>query len=341
MQRIIPWIAAGILLAAAPAGTADELVDGIAAQIGEDVVLLSDVMAAIGDVEQRMRAEGAPEIDIAKLRAMGLERMIEQKMVESEVRRMELYASDREVDDTIETIANDNGLSVSQLEANVRSEGLSFPEYREAIKNKIEYQKVVQISLLPKVQIEENEVRRLYDERYSDQPVGGEQVHLRQLMVPVREGVDANAACVEVRAAAQRIAGGEAFEAVASEVSVISPRQGGDIGWLHVGSLAPWMAELVAKLEPGGVSEVRQQSFGCNLLKLVERRAFERITYEKAEESLYLEIQNVKMDEAFVDWMNELRKHTYIKRRGYFANAAEFDDVTPNSGAPEAGQLFQ
>ena len=171
--------------------------------------------------------------------------------------------------------------------------------------------------------------------------MGGEQVHLRQLMVPVRQGVDANTACVEVEAAAERIAGGDAFEAVASEVSVISPRQGGDIGWLHVGSLAPWMAELISKLEPGGVSEVNQQPFGCNLLKLVERRAFERITYDKAEENLYLEIQSSKMDEEFVNWMNQLREHTYIKRRGYFADAAKLDDVTPNSENSDPGPLFR
>ena len=41
------------------------------------------------------------------------------------------------------------------------------------------------------------------------------------------------------------------------------------------------MAELVADLEPGGISAVSSQAFGCNLLKVVERRAFERMTYEK------------------------------------------------------------
>jgi parvulin-like peptidyl-prolyl isomerase len=199
----------------------------------------------------------------------------------------------------------------------------------------------VQISLLPKIQIEKEEIRRLYDERYSNQPDEGELVHLRQLMVPIREGVDANAACAEVRAAAELIAGGEAFEAVASKVSVIAPRQGGDIGWLHVESLAPWMAELVAKLEPGGVSGVSQQSFGCCLLKLVERRAFERMTYEKAEESLYLELRQAKMEQEFVTWMDELRENTYIKRRGYFADAATLDTATPESADSEAGPLIR
>ena len=341
MQRIFPWIAAGILLAAGPARTTEELVDGIVAQVGDEVVLLSEVVEAIADVEQRMRAEGAPETDIAKLRAAGLERMIEQKMIENEVRRMELYASDNEVDEAIELKAKEIGISVSQLAESVRAEGLTFEAYRAAYKDQIEYQKVVQISLLPKIQIEEEEMRQLYNQRYSDQPDGGELVHVRQLMVPIRDGVDANAACAEVKAAAELIAGGEAFEAVALKVSVISPSKGGDIGWLHVESLAPWMAQLVAKLEPGDVSDVSQQAFGCSLLKLVERRAFERMTFEKAEESLFMEIRQAKMEQEYTSWMNEIRERTYIKRRGYFADAAELDPATPDSEDSEAEPLIR
>jgi peptidyl-prolyl cis-trans isomerase SurA len=317
------------------------MVDGIAAQVGEEVVLFSEVIDATADVEKRMRADGAPESDIARLRAAGLERMIEQKMIGNEVRRMELYASDREVDEAIALKAEEIGISVSELEESVRAEGLPFEEYREAFKSQIEYQKVVQISLMPKIQIEEEEMRRLYDQRYSDQRDAGEMIHLRQLMVPVSEVVDANTACAEVQAAAELIAGGEAFEVVAAEISVIAPRNGGDVGWLHVDSLAPWMAELVANLGPGGISKVSQQSFGCSLLKVVERRAFERMTYEKAEESLFMELRQAKMEQEFVKWMDELRDHTYIKRRGYFADAATLDPTAPQSADSETDPLIR
>jgi peptidyl-prolyl cis-trans isomerase SurA len=341
MQRIFPWIAAGVLFVAGTAQTAEEMVDGIVAQVGEEVVLFSEVMDAIGDVEKRMRADGAAESDIAKLQAAGLERMIEQKMIANEVDRMELYASDREVDEAIELKAQEIGITVAELRDSVESEGLPFDKYREAYKGQIEYQKVVQISLMPKIQIDEQELRRRYDQRYSDQPDAGELIHLRQLMVPISKEVDASAACAEVKAAAELIAGGEAFEAVASKVSVIAPQKGGDIGWLHVESLAPWMAELVADLEPGGISAVSSQAFGCNLLKVVERRAFERMTYEKAEDNLYMELRQEKMEQEFIKWMNELREHTYIKRRGYFADAAVLDTGLPESAGSGTDPLIR
>jgi parvulin-like peptidyl-prolyl isomerase len=144
-----------------------------------------------------------------------------------------------------------------------------------------------------------------------------------------------------VTAAAARIAAGEAFEAVAAEISVIAPEQGGDIGWVHASSLASWMAKLVATLEPGEVSPVNRQPFGCNLLKLVEKRAFERVSYEMAEQQLYREVQQMMIEAEFVTWMEELRERTYIQRYGYFAAAATLDTTTADSADAEQDALFQ
>jgi parvulin-like peptidyl-prolyl isomerase len=267
--------------------------------------------------------------------------MIEDQLIRNEIRRMELYASDNEIDETIAMIASDNGLTPEQLEESVVTKNMDFEDYREQIKEKIEHQKVIRIALMSKVEVEEAAVRRLYDQRFKDQPTGGSQVHLRQILVPVDENKDADAACAEVSAAAERIAAGETFEVVASEVSVAAPAQGGDIGWLHSSSLAAWMAKLVAKLEPGEISPVNQQPFGCNLLKLVERRAFERISYEMAQPQLYGEIQQMMMESEFVVWMEELRERTYIQRYGYFADAAKLDTTAADPTDIEKDALFQ
>jgi len=341
MRRIFPWIAAGALLAASTASPDEMLVDGIAAQVGEDVVLFSEVIGMVAEREKQLRAAGFGDEQIAMLRAQGLERMIEDKLIRSEVKRIEAYASDEEVDGAIAMLARDNGITPEELEKSVRARNMNFEDYREQIKEKIEYKRVIEVALLSRIEIEEAAVRRLYDQRFKDQPEGGNQVHLRQLLVPVGPDKDADAACAEVSAAAERIAAGETFEAVASEVSVTAPEQGGDIGWLHESSLAAWMAELVAELESGEISAVNRQPFGCNLLKLVEKRAFERISYEMAQPRLYLEIQQMMMESEFAVWMEQLRKHTYIQRYGYFADAAKLDATVDNSVDTEKDALFQ
>ena len=68
------------------------------AQVGRNVVLYSEVLAKVADMEARLVEAGAPQSEIFKLRADGLERMIEEKILESEVERLELRATDSEID---------------------------------------------------------------------------------------------------------------------------------------------------------------------------------------------------------------------------------------------------
>jgi len=345
MRRLSPWLLAGLLITViAEPGSAragEELVDGIAAQVGNQIVLVSEVLAKVADTEHRMVEAGAPQSEIYKLRADGLERMIEQKIIENEVQRLELRASDAEIDQVISALASENNITLAQLADSVQSQGMTMEEYRAEIRSKVEQRKVMTQALQPKVNIEEQELRDLYVARFADQPTGGMQVHLRHILITVEPGREISIACDETEAAAARIRDGEPFEVVASEVSAVSPESGGDIGWVHADSLARWMSDLVKDLKPGEVSQISRQPFGCNILKLVERKQYEPITFEQARPSLEQALYAQKIEAEYTTWMDELRKHTYIKRRGYFADAASFDLETDSEDSEVGKSLFQ
>jgi peptidyl-prolyl cis-trans isomerase SurA len=340
MKRIITGWVAGLVMTASFTCLADEFIDGIAAQVGEEIVLFSEVMEAVAEIERRMIDAGMPDSEIAKLRAQGLERMIEEKIVRSEVRRMELFASESEISGAIGMIAEDNSITTEQLIESITAKGLSYQEYRESLRLKLEHQKVIQAALLPRVVIDESDIQRIYDERFGDQPESGIQFHLRQLLVPAPTDKEMDSACAQVHEAAKRIAKGESFEQVASEISVVSPEMGGDIGWLHEKTLSSWMSALIDPLEPGGISPVSQQPFGCTILKLVERTAFEPITFAQAEGRLYQELEQIRLEEEFIEWMNELRETIYIKRRGFFAEAAQLTKPANQASDPAQGSPF-
>jgi len=319
------FFALAVVLGLAAHARADEmLADGIAAQVGNDIVLVSEVMQHVGPIEAKMRAADLPAVEIAKLRAAGLEKLIEMRLIEQIVRRAELFASDDEIDQTIDAIARDNGITREQLERSVVAQGITFEQYRSQLKAEIERRKVIGTMVASKVQVEESEVRARYAERFSDQPASGTTVHLRQILVTFGAvlSADEKAACVPVRQARDRIQGGEAFEKVASEISEVASAQGGDIGWLHIDSLASWMSEVVAQLKDGETSDVIELPFGCSLLKLVERREFKPISYEEARERLRIEVYEQHIEKEFRRWMEELRAQTFIERKGHFADAA-------------------
>jgi peptidyl-prolyl cis-trans isomerase SurA len=319
----------------APAGADEMLADGIAAQVGTEIVLYSEVVEVVAPTERQMRAAGAPKSEIAKLRAEGLETMIEWRLIEKVVREAELFATDEEVDRTIELIAQENGLSVGQLKKSLTSQGMSFDEYRGEIKRELERRKVVNALVASRVHVEEEEVQTLYKERYADQPEGGTTVHLRQMLVPAGEeaGRSVDESCTLVEELRARVAAGEPFDELAYRNSAAAPQRGGDIGWLHQDSMAGWMLDLIEPLEAGQSSDVVRMPFGCTFIELVERREYEPISYEKAKPQLQNEVFDQKVAQEYRTWMEELRAHTFIERRGYFADAAQFG--RPGSGSRE------
>ena len=321
----LEWIALAVAIAVVSGASADEITaDGIAAQVGNDIVLVSEVMERVAPMEARMRQQNAPAIEIAKLRAAGLEKLIEARLIDQIVERGELYATDEEISRTVESIATENGLTVEQLKQSVVAQGLTLEEYNDEIKTGIEHQKVIRGVVASKITVEEHEVRALYSERYSDQPRGGEIVHLRQILMTFGTVAPENRAsiCKSVHNAKKRIDAGEAFEKVASEVSEVAPAEGGDIGWLHSDSVASWMTSVVDPLGDGQMTDVIELPFGCSLLKLVERREYEPVSYEDVQEELSLQVYQTHLEEEFHKWMEVLRERTYIERKGHFADAA-------------------
>jgi peptidyl-prolyl cis-trans isomerase SurA len=317
---LVPILLAG---AASPAPAAEQLVDGIAAQVGGEVVLISEVMTLVESNERRMRAGGAPAAEIFKLRANGLEQMIERRLIEKVVRERELYASDEELDEAIGSIAAENNISLDQVQASVEAHGLDYEDYREEMKRQIEHQKVVSMIVGASVRVEEEEVQELYQERFSSQPDGGALVHLRQILVThgKQSARTQEDACQIVAEARVRIVAGESFSEVASEVSEVAPTRGGDIGAVHEDTVAPWMAKMLSQLEDGQVSQVEALPFGCTVLELVERREYTPVDFETARPRLEQELFERELDREFRKWIEEVREHTYIERKGHFSDS--------------------
>jgi len=306
--------------AADPAAATEKLVEGIAAQVGNDIVLVSEVMEMSAPVEERMRQAGAPEAEIQRVRDDALERLIEGKLLTSVVERLELAAEREEIDAAIGAIAEDNGLTPDELYKSIQSHGLTVDEYRKKIQGEIERSKVVNAMVRSRVEVSQEEIQKMYDDRFAKQPSGGEEVYLRHIVVRVggpdaRSGADA---CARIEEARAEIETGTEFQQVARRVTEMNPDREGDLGWIHHDELAAWMEGAIEKLAPGQLSATIEMPFGCNLLQLVDRRPFKRITFEEAQAQLRNVIFQEKTEAEYVKWIDVLRKQTHVEKKGAF-----------------------
>ena len=312
-----------VLLHSTVAGAEEILVDGIAAQVGDQLVLASEIEEIARPVIERMRTAGVPENQILQMRKDALERLIEARLIDLVVRQLEFLASTTEIDNAIESIASDTGLSLAELTESVAGYGLTFEDYRLKIKSEIERDKVLSSMVRSKIQITESEVVDIYNDRYGDQPEGGEEVHLRHIMVGADPAnpMSRASACQRIASAREQILRGEKnFAEAALQISDANREAGGDLGWIHLEDLAGWMAsDLLTMNEANPISRVIDMPFGCNLLELVERRTFQPIRLEDARPHIERELFRQKNDEEYTRWVDTLREQTFIERKGIYA----------------------
>lgn len=328
--------------AAAPAGAPDdagasgepELVDGIAAQVGTDVVLISDVERLAAPLERSFREQGATEADLEQLRAEMLDRLIERKLIAGMARRAEIEATDIEIDEAIAAVARENQIDVDQLRESVVAQGLPWEAYRRRIADEIVQQKVVGGMIRSRISVDESEIRAVYEERFANQPTSGEELHLQHIAVGASDAEESSkrAACNRVNAAYARVQRGEDFMAVAREVSEGTP----DLGWVHRSSLAPWMAAEIDSMQPGQISRVLELPVGCAVLRLVDRREVQPVTYEQAANRIQAALYEQKFQEEYTRFIDRLREQTYIEKKGVFRSAAGDRSV---SSAPETTRV--
>lgn len=105
------------------------------------------------------------------------------------------------------------------------------------------------------------------------------------------------------------------FAALAREHSQDgSAKQGGDLGWASPGRYVPEFEEVLARLEPGGVSEPVVTRFGVHLIQLQERREA-RLTPREQRDMVRDTVRERKFEEAYASWAQELRARAYVEYR--------------------------
>ena len=331
MRSVTPLL---LLALAAGAASAEQLADGIAAQVGSDIVLVSEVMEAAAPGAARARAAGAGPEELRELHAEVLEQMIERALIRQVVKRAEIGATDAEVDEAIAGIARENGITQEQIQKSVEAQGMPYAVYRERIRGEIEHSKVLNDVVAARVRVSDEELRTLYDEGLAKYPQGGEELDLR-LIVVTPKGDKPGAkeeACAKVAAARARVVAGEPFDAVAREVSESNPESGGAQGWVHESQLARWMRPAVQSLQPGGLSELVESDFGCGVVLVEDRRAFVPLGFEEAKPRLHQRVAEQRMAEEYARFIEKLRAQTYVEKKGVFAGAG--------SAAPPSGEGF-
>jgi peptidyl-prolyl cis-trans isomerase SurA len=216
-----------------------------------------------------------------------------------------------------------NLATLEELETDVEKQGLNYEDFKDQIRRNLLMREVIGREVGSRIQLSREDARKYYEAHKKEFESPG-MVRLGQILVstekrkPEEAEKRANDAFAELKA-------GQRFADIAKKYSDgPSAEQGGDVGFMKEGSLAPDVAAVVAKLDLNEFSNPMQTKYGYIILKILERYSSGIPKFEEVEQRVNEVLYDQRMQPDLRDYLKQLRKESYIyKAPGYVDSGEE------------------
>jgi peptidyl-prolyl cis-trans isomerase SurA len=141
------------------------------------------------------------------------------------------------------------------------------------------------------------------------------QTRARHILLKVNELVSEAEARRKLVGLKERLDNGADFAELARQHSNdLSAAKGGDLGWMYQGDTVPDFEKAMDALKINQISEPVQSPFGFHLIQVQERRT-EDATAERQRLTARQVLRERKSDEAYQDWVRQMRDRAYVEYR--------------------------
>jgi peptidyl-prolyl cis-trans isomerase SurA len=158
-------------------------------------------------------------------------------------------------------------------------------------------------------------VIKLNERRGGGAAASVEQTHARHILVKTSEIVSEADARRKLNNLRERIVNGADFGELAKLNSDdASSIKGGDLGWIYRGDTVPEFERVMNGLSAGQLSEPFASPFGWHLMQVLERRQTD-VSGERKRQEARLVLRERKADEAYQEWLRQLRDRAFVEYR--------------------------
>ena len=281
------------------------LQDRIVAIVNSELIMLSDVQREFGAEQERLSrthrgTDLAQRLKTAEY--MALTKLIERKLQLQEAKAKKVEVSDIEVKQAIE-----------QMKRQGTSLNPTNPSDLQAVHDQIVLMRVADQHIRGNIMVGDSELKRYYQEHH-DRFALAEEYELSQILIRPRSSDGLADALTKARRAMNDLKRGDKFEDVAREYSDgDNALQGGRLGVVRQGELIPIIDQAIARLVPGGISDIIESPEGVQILRMDDRRPKRFRKYEEVRRELQDLVYQQKSEDMFQAWLVQLKNKSYIE----------------------------
>ncbi len=297
-------------------GPDDIIADRIVAVVNNDAITLAEVQESVVAFRQENRGQSSLSDD--ELSRQFLTRLIDTRLQLQEAEREKILVEDAEVEEELaDRMKRFGATTKEQMEALVKSQGLTLDQVRKRVREAVRVAKVVRRKVTLRVSVTDAEIDQYLAENRAKLETGLS-YHARHILVTPAGNTDAEWEAARIRAEllAEQLRRGADFAELAKEHSQdASARSGGDLGTLKRGELAPEIEAVILALEPSELSRPYRSSLGYHLFRLESKELLEGEGLVRARLQIREILFRQKYEARLDAWLKEIKQRAIIEVR--------------------------
>jgi len=309
------YLASGAVAKAVAANETTVKVDGVAAYANAHVITYSDVLGASRELQQMVSLRRTGDEANTLYRRI-LDDLINRKlMLDAYEDQKEIKIPDAMFDERAESVIREmfKGDRTAFLKA-LGEDGLTETIWRAQIREQMVVSAMRNLRVDSRVQVSPLAVRERYEK---DPSLFTEPAKVKFSMMVIAKGdSDATKATQKEKldAALAALAEGTDFADVAKRYSEDAmAEKGGERDWIEPDMLRQELHDLVEKSAPGEVSEVLEIGPHYSLVKVQDRRAASRVSFEDAYARIERELRQEMSQRITEEWTTRLRRDSFVQ----------------------------
>jgi len=339
------------LLAQTQTNANDTVVEEIIARVNNSIITRADLRKA----RQELYAEAQQQSNTAQAEQQAKEHekdllrdLIDQQLLLNKAQELGITADTELVKKLDELRKQMHADSMEDMEKAAESQGISFEDFKQNLKNNILTQRVIGQEVGGHINVSNAEIQQYYDQHKSelDRP---EQVRLSEILIStqssnaVKNNKGENAlpdtpspeVVAQAKAKADQVyemlkKGGN-FEDLAKKYSNGPTSSiGGDLEYFKRGTLSKDLETKVFSMDTGQYTEPVRTNQGFVILKVTEHQKPGIPPLKDVENQIQEQIYVTKMQPALRDYLTKLREDAYIDiKPGYLDTGASPNQTQP------------
>lgn len=251
-----------------------------------------------------------------------LEKIIDDILIQKAVQESGVSVTPAQVEQMIEVIAAQNGLTYGQFLDALDYQGITLEAFSQQLAEQMIMGGVREYVIGHSVQVTREEVDELGQKMWDDakatgkeKKVSGKEYQVRHILLklnPMLNDAQAKSQLAKVRE--DIVKGKITFAEAALKYSkdYLSGANGGSLGYAFPEVYAPQFAETIKRTKQGVISAPFKTEFGWHILEVMGARDADQ-TEQAYRQKAYEKIVNTQLKAAEKDWVKALRKNAHIE----------------------------